>query len=111
MCEVRFGSVLRFQLGVQKVPFLPITKKWCSFLETHKMKVNIAMMPNPTAFFVVVFEQTSLYYCAHLARGIPTYNRSHDAASHPIGSSGAVSQTRISTSILLIVADVSATLT
>jgi hypothetical protein len=26
MCEVRFGSVLRFQLGVQKVPFLPITK-------------------------------------------------------------------------------------
>ena len=26
MCEVRFGSVLRFQLGVQKVPLLPITK-------------------------------------------------------------------------------------
>ena len=28
MCEVRFGSVLRFQLGVQKVPFLPITKMY-----------------------------------------------------------------------------------
>ena len=26
MCEVRFGSVLRFQLGVQKVPFLPKMK-------------------------------------------------------------------------------------
>ena len=28
MCEVRFGSVLRFQLGVQKVPLLPITKTY-----------------------------------------------------------------------------------
>eukprot|EP01047_Picozoa_sp_COSAG01_P010567 COSAG01_NODE_450_length_16901_cov_7.565476_5_plen_123_part_00 len=26
MCEVRFGSVLRFQLGVQKTTLLPITK-------------------------------------------------------------------------------------
>ena len=26
MCEVRFGSVLRFQLGVQKVPLLPEMK-------------------------------------------------------------------------------------
>jgi hypothetical protein len=28
MCEVRFGSVLRFQLGVQKGTLLPITKMY-----------------------------------------------------------------------------------
>jgi hypothetical protein len=26
-----------------------IKNKWCSFFDTHKMKVNITM-PNPTAF-------------------------------------------------------------
>ena len=29
MCEVRFGSVLRFQLGVQQTTFLPKMKKHC----------------------------------------------------------------------------------
>jgi hypothetical protein len=28
MCEVRFGSVLRFQLGVQKTTFLPKMKTY-----------------------------------------------------------------------------------
>ena len=32
MCEVRFGSVLRFQLGVQKVPLLPKMKMYvCTY--------------------------------------------------------------------------------
>ena len=38
MCEVRFGSVLRFQLGVQKGTLLPITKlsnAWFVTLYSH----------------------------------------------------------------------------
>jgi hypothetical protein len=37
MCEVRFGSVLRFQLGVQKVPLLPITKMYVCIHACHVM--------------------------------------------------------------------------
>ena len=58
MCEVRFGSVLRFQLGVQKVPLLPEMK-------IYYMHNVCTITPNP----VLLVARNCAHYVQSDARG------------------------------------------